>query len=580
VRRAWPAVLAALAAWSLGAAPAAAQDEQRESAGSVGGRALSELLSPRDYATAPDGWERSADEAIAIAAREPKVRAARAKERRTYVRAFLKGQRQWQVSVFTRPSPDAKAEERRPREIAQVVVDDRSGDVLEAWDGHQVAWTMARGYPGQFGRLAGALYVWIPLCVAFLVPFLRPPLRLLHLDLAVLLSFSVSFAFFDAGEIGTSVPLAYPPLVYLLVRMLGVAFTRARGRSPAQRPPLQLVVPVAWLGIAVVFLLGFRLGLNLQSSSVIDVGYAGVVGADRLTDGESLYGPGWPADNEHGDTYGPVAYYAYVPFELAMPWSGTWDSLPAAHAAALLFDFVAVALLWLLGRAIRGPNLGIVLAYLWCTFPFTLLVVNCNANDALVAVLIMVVLLLVRRPGVRGAALAAAALTKFAPVVLAPLVATYRGGLRPGRWQMAGGGTAAWRAELPSLLRPAVVTAAAFAAATAVLLAPVLLDGTAQRFWARTLGFQGDRDSPFSLWGLYDLGAAQAAAAVGAALLAVAVAFVPRRRDIVVLCALGAAVLIAVQIAAAYWFYLYVVWFLPLVWVAILAPHAEPEAPR
>jgi rhodanese-related sulfurtransferase len=113
-----------------------------------------------------------------------------------------------------------------------------------------------------------------------------------------------------------------------------------------------------------------------------------------------------------------------------------------------------------------------------------------------------------------------------------------------------------------------------------VLLAPVLLDGTAQRFWARTLGFQGDRDSPFSLWGLYDLGAAQAAAAVGAALLAVAVAFVPRRRDIVVLCALGAAVLIAVQIAAAYWFYLYVVWFLPLVWVAILAPHAEPEAPR
>ena len=29
-----------------------------------------------------------------------------------------------------------------------------------------------------------------------------------------------------------------------------------------------------------------------------------------------MYG-GWPSDNEHGDTYGPVNYEAYVPFEQA-----------------------------------------------------------------------------------------------------------------------------------------------------------------------------------------------------------------------------------------------------------------------
>ena len=36
-------------------------------------------------------------------------------------------------------------------------------------------------------------------------------------------SFSVSYLFFCRGEIGLSVPLAYPPLLYLLVRLLLLA---------------------------------------------------------------------------------------------------------------------------------------------------------------------------------------------------------------------------------------------------------------------------------------------------------------------------------------------------------------------
>jgi hypothetical protein len=50
---------------------------------------------------------------------------------------------------------------------------------------------------------------------------------------------------------------------------------------------------------------------------------------------------------------------------------------------------------------------------------------------------------------------------------------------------------------------------------------------------------------------------------------------VPRRRDIVTLAALGAAVLIALQLAVTHWFYLYLVWFLPLVLVALLAPRGQ-----
>ena len=65
-------------------------------------------------------------------------------------------------------------------------------------------------------------------------------------------------------------------------------------------------MPVSWLAIGVVFLVGFRIGLNVVNSNVIDVGYAGVIGADKLIHGQPLYGD-WPKDNASGDTYGPVA---------------------------------------------------------------------------------------------------------------------------------------------------------------------------------------------------------------------------------------------------------------------------------
>jgi len=60
-------------------------------------------------------------------------------------------------------------------------------------------------------------------------------------------------------------------------------------------------------------------------------------------------------------------------------------------------------------------------------------------------------------------------------------------------------------------------------------------------------------------------------ALAAALLLAVVVAFVPRRRDEVAVAALGAAALIALQLALEHWFYLYLVWFLPLSFVALLA---------
>lgn len=501
--------------------------------------------------TPPIGRQLSSNRALRIADALPKMRAVRARYRGSYGGAYLKGPGRWQVSYFSK----------KGQEIGQVAIADRNGRVLEQWTGFQIAWSMARGYPGAFGRHVNALYIWIPLCVLFFVPFLdwRKPLQLLHLDLLVLLSFSVSLAYFNHGRIYTSTPLVYPPLVYLLVRMLALARVgRRRPERPAGEPrPVRLLVPTPLLAVGVVFLIGFRVGLNVTDSNVIDVGYAGVIGAQRIVHDKPLYG-GYPSDNEHGDTYGPVNYEAYVPFQQAFGWSGHWDDLPAAHAAAIVFDLLAVALLFLLGRRVRGPSLGIALAYAWVSYPFTLFALESNSNDSLVAVLVLAAVLAASSAPARGMFTALAGLTKFAPLALAPLLCTEGfAGMTPSR-----------RA------RSAALFAGAFLLTVAIVAAPALTHDSLHTIFQRTFVYQGDRESPFSIWGLHNGSTAlrdgQIAVQAAALALALAVAVLPRRLDLAGLSATAAAVLIAVQLGIDHWFYLYIPWFFGLVMLALL----------
>jgi hypothetical protein len=504
-----------------------------------------QLATPPSSTQPPPGYRLTSRQVIAIAGQVPKVRAILPHHPGVAPRAYTKGVGRWQVSYFD-----------GAKEVAQVQIDDRTGDVLEAWTGFQVAWTMARGYQGAFGRKAVALYVWLPLCALFFLPFVDPrrPFRLLHLDLLVLLAFSVSLAFFSHAKIGLSVPLAYPPLLYLLVRMLAIA----RRPPPHDPEPLKLLVPASWLGIGLIFLLGFRIGLNLTNANVIDVGYAGVIGASKLIHGQALYGH-FPVDNSHGDTYGPVNYLIYVPFRLLFGWSGRWDDLPAAHAAAIAFDVLSAGGLYLLGRRLRGPNLGLVLAYAWIAFPFTLFAANTDSNDALVSVLVIGALLTLSSAPGRGAFAALAGLTKFAPLALVPLFGAGRSGLRIAR------------------ARPALAFALSFVVVAGLVLVPAALGTGLHTFYDRTVQFQATRPAPFSVWGLWGhLGFVQHVVQGAAVLLALADAFVPRQRTTVQVAALAAAVLIALQLGVTYWFYLYIVWFLPAVFVALLARGAEP----
>src|SRR3954454_1996259 len=472
-----------------------------------------------------------------IAERNPLYLKERAKHRGSYPNVYTKGPGRWQVSLWSAG--------KKPKELAQLYVDDQTGAVTEAWTGFQVAWTMARGYAGAFGRKVNAPWVWIPLTLLFVAPFLdvRRPLRMLNLDVLVLAAFGVSVAFFNDAQVGISVPIVYPLLVYLLGRALWIGLRRDR-----PRPALRLNVPVRVLAIALVFLVGFRVTLNVLDSNVIDVGYAGVIGADRIADGKKLYGT-FPKDNEHGDTYGPVNYVAYVPFEQALPWSGRWDDLPAAHAASVAFDLACLVLLFLVGRRVRGPDLGIVLAYAWAAFPLTLYAMDCNVNDALVGALVMCAMLAAAAPLRRGVFIGLAGMAKFAPLALGPLYITQT--------------------------RRALRFAVGMAIVLALCFAFMLAYGDPRTFVERTLGFQTSRGSPFSIWGLRDWTVAQAVVQTAGVLLAVAVAFLPRRRDLVGLGALTAAVLIALQLGITHWFYLYIVWFYGPLMVALLGVHGS-----
>jgi hypothetical protein len=478
-------------------------------------------------------------------------------------------------------------------QIALGQVDDLTGRVEEEWTGPQVAWKMARGGAGSFGgKTLNEPLVWLAFCAVFLLGLVdwRRPLSLRTVDLLALLSFTISLRFFNEGEIFWSVPLAYPPLAWLLGRMLVIGF---RGR---EQPAARFVWPVVVLAGAAVFLAGFRVGLNVEAQrTVIDVGYAGVIGAQRITNGQAPYGnmpeqgtldPCGPAaadgeireriqtngrcesSNPRGDTYGPVTYLAYVPGYLAFGWSGTWDALPAAHATSILFDLLAMIGLALVGLRFGGVRLASTLAFAWAAFPFTQYVSNANSNDAIMPALLIWGFWLASSAWARGGAVALAGWTKFAALLLAPLWLTYPDGLRPRRVGRFG---------------------LAFAGATALAFAVLLLEPdpvhAARVFAERTLGFQLDRESPFSLWGwgqyhaagVPDLHVVQLVLEVVLVGLAVALAFVPRRKSPLQLAALTAALMIGFELVLTHWFYLYIPWFFPFVAITLFlrAPQAR-----
>lgn len=497
----------------------------------------------------PAGFRLNAGQAVRVAERVPEVAEQRAEngplKSSVGVPLYVGNPLRWEVG-FAAPGG---------RRVVEVHVNGQTGRVFEVWTGPQVDNLLARGYePSVGGNVLNAPYVWLPLCLLFLAPFFDPrrPLRILHFDLLALLGFGLSQLFLNRGDVDLSVPLVYPFLAYLLARLLWIGFRPRPGQGS-----LVPVLPLGALLLGLVLLVGFRVALNVADSSVIDVGYASVVGADRIVHGEELY-----TDNEvHGDVYGPVNYLAYVPFEAIFPWSGEWDSVPAAHAAALAFDLLTLIGLFLLGRRLRpgpgGRTLGVALAFAWAAYPYSTYALQSNTNDGLLAMLIVYSVLALKSAPGRGALTALGTAVKFAPLALAPLLAA-----GPGERDLRS--LAKFGAVLVGVL---VVAALAY-----------MPDGGPRELYNATLGFQLGRESVFSLWGLHTaLEPVQTVVKAGAVALALVLFAVPRRRDLRQVAALAAATLIALQLAATHWFYFYLVWFAPLALAAFFAAYAVPS---
>ncbi len=405
---------------------------------------------------------------------------------------------------------------------------------------------------GHYAPMFDSPWVVVTFSLLFLVPFLDPRRlrRLVTLDAVAVLSLLISYWLFDHRHLEAAVWALYPPLVYLAVRMARLGLRR---RRPGERfsSPLSMRT----LGIGLLVLVVARTALGLLDHQVIDVGYASVIGAHRAAHGEPLY----YATLTHPDTYGPIAYLAYLPFEAIFPWRGQWDYLASAHVASAVFDLITIFGLVLLGRRLApgaaGRRLGLVLAWAWSACPFTLLGLMEHTNDGLVAMLSVLALLAFASPGARGALLGLAAAAKFSPAALLPLFA---GGRRLGR-------------------RDFVVCVAVFTFVVVAAIGLYLPPGGLSEFYDHTLGFQFTRIDVFSPWALHPgLAPVKTALELVALVFAVGIALNRRERSMVQVCALAAAVTIAVELPAIHWFYFYVIWFLPFTLVAGLAPAAAP----
>lgn len=414
-------------------------------------------------------------------------------------------------------------------------------------------------------------WVLIPLCVLFLLPLvdIHRLRRSSHLDLLVLLSFGVALGSWGHSS-SLSLLFVYAPLTYLLVRMASLA---RLGRAP--RTDVSIARSSPWLGSSwllagIVVLVAVHVSWTLGGQVGTDVGPASVHGALRLVHGAPVYGIDHAATaklgyDPHEDAYGPALYESYIPF------ASIAGTNAGARLAALFFDLLSAVLLFAIGHQVRGPTMGVTLAYAWLAFPFTLYSGGLAANDSIVAAALLGTLLVAASPARRGVMTALAAWTKLSPLALVPLMISH-GPPASGR------------------RRAMLVFAVAFALATAVVVAPTLLHSSLSAFATRTFGYQLGRAPEFSIWRRLSVGgfpgaswitpASQIAHGLTIALtggFALALLRVPRRQDLVGLASASAAVLIALQLCDGYYSFTYILWFAPLVLLALLLSRDERQ---
>src|SRR5580704_17433427 len=399
------------------------------------------------------------------------------------------------------------------------------------------------------------LYVAVPWAACFVLGLLdwHRPWRVEHLDLLALAGFFPVAMLLSDDASAAGLWLAAVCLGWLCSRMLGATF----GAWPM--PELRPSVSTRLLGPAILILLLVRIGTVAAAGNIADVGQARSLGAWRVLHGLHLYGAvSWPGPGGlriyRPDSYGPFAYYAYIPFVGIFPPA---PALLATLLPAACFDALTLAGLHTLGRRLGGRPLAQAFVFAYLLYPFPDLSLMAQTNDALIAALcVWTIVIAAERPAARGLLVAAAALTKFLPALLALQFL----GIRQGR------------------SRYALTLAAALAA---MLAWPLITSGPAQ-FFDSTFGYQLIQRGggiQFSIWTYMPQLAivARLLLAVVLVLLALSPMVRPGMQDARKQAALSAALLIGAQLLLGYWFYSYLTWFYPLLVIAMVQAPAPPS---
>lgn len=396
------------------------------------------------------------------------------------------------------------------------------------------------GSPMWGSRIANASAVLIAMALLFVLAVATVPLLSLeNLDVLAFASFTLPVWLINEGLIQASVIAAYPPLAYLMVRMLAFGL---RGGGRASREPLlshvaSRLAPAERRRVLRAVLAGTAAMITLvtvTSTGANDVAFAALAGATDLVHGVVPYGhiPGFVL---HGDTYPLLTYALYVPAAAVMP---VTDLFSDPQGALIVTAIATLLTAWGLHR-LAGPRAALG----WLAFPPVLLSASTGSNDVVLAACLVAVLATAAHRARSALLLGVAAWVKVIPLLALPV----------------------WLARMNR--RGVGQTLAGLAALSAILGGWIVALGgvTAIGSMLHALSFQLDRGSLSSLWvglGAGDLQPVAEAAVLAA--VAAATAAVQRdrelRTDLPRLAALLTGIVLVAQFAASYWTWAYLPW--------------------
>jgi hypothetical protein len=446
-------------------------------------------------------------------------------------------------------------------------------------DGTVQAWVDARTRVPYGSMIAYRPLLLLGLAAIFILMTAVAPLaRIRNLDVAATVALTLPMVLKQHGYPGATMLTAAVALSYLGLRCLCWALADAQAsQAPEQAPLYELItrrlsagerVRVLWM---VAIAAGVMFMMVAVTSTGVDVIYAAMEGATSLLHGVLPYGHLTAGDVIHGDTYPILSYALYAPLALATPVTSLFDSVDSALAITVLIAVAGASCAALIVRGARTPTdpdhragqldrLRAGLAVL--CFPPLLAIVSSGTTDVAVGAMLALAIALWRRPASSTAVLAVAGWFKLAPAALLGL----------------------WLAPLRGRKLRAAARAIAGVSALSAGLVVALGGLSGIGAMVHAVAYQFSRGAYQSLWHTLGIEALQPYAEAGVLALVAGLtvklatspglADDPRR-----MAGVAAAVLIAVQLAANYWAFLYLAWVAPLIVVSLLAP-SKADQPR